>query len=337
MDFQKDDDVDGLKYERSLAAAFNDAGFDCVGADMQSYGRSDGRTGHRAYFEDFDHIVDDSFAVASYAIEAYGSGVPVFFLGVSFGGLVAASVAAECGGGGAPQQQENDDDLPPRTETRDEQTPEERDLGRDGRRRDDAPHVQAQRRALVASRLSGLLLLAPALSLEKLKKKPTNSLLLPIVSVLATYAPTLALGEKPEGRYPQILAAMKQDSTLPFESPHRTGCYHGNFRVRVGKATLDATDRLRDCTLKKSNGSLLFLQSLPTLIVHSDHDTMTDPDGSLEFADSVNASFLKTQEIPGCDQMWHCLTQEPGCEALFDRLTQWILRQDVVATFDEQG
>lgn len=285
LDFSATDDVDGLKYERSFVAALNTAGFDCVGADIQGFGVSESATGDRGYFERFEDLVDDAELVCKDAASRYGD-QRLYFVGISYGGLLAASLAArlEVWRKTAPR--------PPPAEC------------------------------------TGLVLLAPALSLERVKAKPTNAMLLPLAALLSQYAPTLAVGDKPASpHFPQLSKAMERDAALPSDSPHCTGCYTGNLRARVAKETLDATDRLADHNLAGD------LADLPAILLHSRLDTMCDPEGSAAYADANKLATLTfTQDIPGCEQMWHVLTQEPGADVIFDRVAAWL--QAAVANHD---
>lgn len=278
LDFSASDNLhEGLNYERSLVAALNAAGFNCLGADMQGFGLSQSVTGDRAYFERFEDLVDDAELVCRAARDKFGDR-QLYLLGCSYGGLLAATLAA-------------------RLEVWRKSAPE-------------PPPVEC----------SGIILLAPAVSVDKFKAMPINSILLPLASFLSDYAPTLAVGDKPKSpSYPQISGAVALDAELPADSPHRTGCYTGNLRARVGKETLDATERFTEHLLTGD------LNDLPALIVHSKHDTMCDPEGSVRYADAnASATLVYTQDIPGCDQMWHCLTQEPGADVLFHRVATWL-------------
>jgi len=275
MDFDVESSEDGVKYERSMIAALNAAGFDCVGADMQGYGLSEAAEDIRGYFERFEDLVDDAELVCRDAADRLDDPRP-FLVGASYGGLLAASLAARL----------------------------------EVWRKSSTPPIEC----------AGLVLLAPALSLEKAKAEPVNAILLPAAALLSQYAPTLAIGDKPASPlYPQLAQAMRRDTSLPLDSPHRLGCYDGNLRARVAAETLLAVDRLRENIFAGD------LSDLPAFLLHSKADTLCDPDGSVLYADAnPAATLLWTQDIPGCDQMWHVLMQEPGADVLFDRVTTWL-------------
>ena len=55
---------------------------------------------------------------------------------------------------------------------------------------------------------------------------------------------------------------------------------------------------------------------------------MTDPDGSAFFAGrvgSADATLQWAEDLDGGAGLWHCLTQEAGCEAVFEYVVCWLL------------
>lgn len=251
----------GLQYERSMVQALNEAGFVCVGADMQSYGTSERvEADAMGYFERFSDIERDARLVFEDARARYPN-VPAFALGVSYGGLVTASLAAALGGTGD---------------------------------------------------LAGAVLLAPALSLEKLKAQPLNAILYPISTQLSAYFPQTPLADKSLNvKFPLLKADDAIDDC--------TGVYTGKLRARVGHETLLATDRVRGAAPTVT---------APLLVVHARGDTMCDPAGSLEFharAGSSDKTFVYADAIDGVDEMWHGLTQEPGSDAVAEYVCSWLL------------
>ncbi|KAJ8602983.1 hypothetical protein CTAYLR_001492 [Chrysophaeum taylorii] len=279
LDFNtSDENTEGLKYERSLIAALNQIGFDCVGADMQSHGLSESVATEYGYFERFEDLVDDAELVCRDAAKLSGNGA-LFFLGISFGGLVATSLACRL---------------------------------EDWRKNAPRPPPIA---------CAGLVLLAPALSFEKIKDRPVNALVLPLLAALSEYYPTIPIGDRPNSPvYSQFAHAAERDCAEPSLSPHKTGCYVGNLRARVSKESLDAADRLK-ATLVNDR----LLDDVPALTFHSKLDTMTDPESSVFLASATFAHLVYTQDVPGCDQMWHKLTQEPGADVLFQHIADWLV------------
>ena len=59
----------------------------------------------------------------------------------------------------------------------------------------------------------------------------------------------------------------------------------------------------------------------PPLPPRSDHDTMTDPDGSRQLVERA-ASTDKQLHI--LKDMWHIITKEPGNEKILADVTAWI-------------
>ena len=253
----------GLQYDRSFIAALNAAGFLCVGADMQGYGAS-GRVDPEsiAYFERFSDIERDALLVYEDA-KARHPGLPTFLLGISYGGLVVASLAAFLDARGG------------------------------------ADYV-------------GAVLMCPAMSLEKIKAKPSNAIMLPISEQLSRYFPKIALGQKSVSHFPML--------SVDDHSDDKTGVYTGKLRARVACETLAAVERARRLAPGVTS---------PLLLVHSRNDTMTDVEGSVHFhahASSRDKTLVYADEAAGPDgDMWHGLTQDPGCEAIAERVCAWLL------------
>uniref|UniRef100_A0A7R9YFC4 Serine aminopeptidase S33 domain-containing protein n=1 Tax=Pinguiococcus pyrenoidosus TaxID=172671 RepID=A0A7R9YFC4_9STRA len=84
-------------YADSWAEFFNRRDIQVVGVDHQSHGASEGiRPGLQVFFESFTDIVDDLEDVLR-KVQDEAAGIPVILLGASFGGCVAAHVAARRG------------------------------------------------------------------------------------------------------------------------------------------------------------------------------------------------------------------------------------------------
>ena len=161
--------------------------------------------------------------------------------------------------------------------------------------------------------LAGAVLLAPALSLEKLKAQPLNAILYPISTQLSAYFPQTPLADKSLNvKFPLLKADDAMDDC--------TGVYTGKVRARVGHETILATDRLRAQAEDVST---------PLLVVHARSDTMCDPEGSAYFVDRASSrdkTFVYAENIDGADGgMWHGLTQEPGSEAVAEHVASWLI------------
>src|SRR5689334_4454606 len=92
------------RYEH-VAAAMNGAGFSVYGMDLRGHGQSGGA---RGFCRRFDEFVDDAGLLLSRARRA-ASGLPVFLVGHSFGGLIATRVAQR--GAGRPNQPDRIDGM----------------------------------------------------------------------------------------------------------------------------------------------------------------------------------------------------------------------------------
>lgn len=73
----------------TLAARLNAAGIDVLAIDLRGHGRSPGK---RAWVERFDHYLNDADALVA---EAARGGAPLFLMGHSMGGAIAALYAIE--------------------------------------------------------------------------------------------------------------------------------------------------------------------------------------------------------------------------------------------------
>lgn len=109
---------------------------------------------------------------------------------------------------------------------------------------------------------SGLILLAPMLSLERISKRGLNSLLKPIGDILSKLTPTAALlATDTNPLHPEIQEVWDKDPLVS----------HMNTRVRNASEYLRVTNMVMHC---------LSTFDCPFIVFHSELDTMTDPSGS---------------------------------------------------------
>lgn len=125
----------------------------------------------------------------------------------------------------------------------------------------------------------GLVLLAPMLSLERVKRRGANWALVPISHVLSAVVPTWPIVATPKNcMYPELQADWDVDPVS----------YHYPTRVRIACQLLNACEwlepRMGDVTT-------------PLLIFHSENDTMTDPDGSKELHTRARAKDKTLRQI----------------------------------------
>ncbi|GLC43766.1 hypothetical protein PLESTB_000905800 [Pleodorina starrii] len=153
------------------------------------------------------------------------------------------------------------------------------------------------------AQFSGVVCLAPMVSLEKVAKKGLNPYLRPLGSLLSLLIPRAALLSTDRNTmYPDLQAAYDVDPN----------CYHFPTRVRNAQEYLKATERL------VANQSKL---RLPLLLFHAEGDTMTDPQGTkrlYEAAESPDKTFVSPPN------MWHVLLKEPGHQEVERRILHWL-------------
>lgn len=158
---------------------------------------------------------------------------------------------------------------------------------------------------LLGDSIDGIILLAPMLSLEQVKAKPINKVLLPFVSVLACVVPLLPIGAKAKNTFfPDIYEAYQLDPLT----------YCGKVRTSMSKECLGAVDRAMECAAQLT---------APCLIFHSKIDTMTDPQGSAAFFEKLQQKDKTFTLLE--NGMWHALCKEPGQEELGQTAIDWVL------------
>mmetsp|Transcript_65610 Transcript_65610/g.186119 ORF Transcript_65610/g.186119 Transcript_65610/m.186119 type:complete len:332 (-) Transcript_65610:100-1095(-) len=162
----------------------------------------------------------------------------------------------------------------------------------------------------------GVVLLAPMLSLEEVKKKQVfccirNGHLMPVAGVLSRLLPTVAIAKGQKNTLHPLSQKEADDDPL---------CYHGDVRNRCARCFQNVTDYFM------SGGGLREMRT-PFVTIHSARDTFTDPAGSqrlLNMAEVEDKTYLKVG--PGLDldlNMWHCLTGEPGYDVVFEKILEW--------------
>lgn len=156
------------------------------------------------------------------------------------------------------------------------------------------------------SLFAGLVLLAPMLSLERVKRAGANRVLVPISRVLTRVIPTWPVVATPKNtRFPELQRDWDSDPVT----------YHYPSRVRIGTAYMDACDWL---------GPRMATVATPLLIFHSENDTMTDPDGSKALHKRAQ---VKDKTLRLVNNMWHILTKEDGNEGILSEALDWMGRR----------
>merc|ERR1712216_272823 len=114
-------------------------------------------------------------------------------------------------------------------------------------------------------RLDGVVMLAPMLNVDQVKRKPINRILLPISGVLAVLTPLLPVAAKAKNvMYPEMRELFDKDPL----------CYSAAVRAHMAVECLAVVDDTMDKASKLT---------APVVVFHSKNDTMTDPEGSVAF------------------------------------------------------
>ncbi|KIZ06608.1 hypothetical protein MNEG_1342 [Monoraphidium neglectum] len=172
----------------------------------------------------------------------------------------------------------------------------------------------------------GLVLLAPMLSLERAKRAPGNRILL---WVLAMLADSSARGVAPCVQFVVLPISKALSAVVPTWPLIKTArnpkfpelaqdwdldpaVYHYPVRIRVGTQLLAACDwlapRMEDV-------------ETPLLVFHSEHDPLTDPDGSKALVSRARSTDKTLRVV---NEFWHRLTQESGNEVLLAEALEWM-------------
>ncbi|GFR46888.1 hypothetical protein Agub_g8529 [Astrephomene gubernaculifera] len=150
---------------------------------------------------------------------------------------------------------------------------------------------------------SGVICLAPMVSLEKVAKKGLNPYLRPLGALLSRLVPRARLLQASRNTlYPDLQEAYDKDPN----------CYHEPTRVRNAQEYLRATE-----WLTRHQGQL----GAPLLVFHSEGDTMTDPEGSRRLVEQAKSTDKQFVAPPN---MWHVLLKEPGHEQLELQILEWL-------------
>jgi len=146
------------------------------------------------------------------------------------------------------------------------------------------------------SPMDGVILLCPALNVDKVKQQCKNRVLLPLVGCISRVYPTLALGDKAVNTMFPIMDDIIAADKL---------CYHGKIRARIADEFIKTIDAAADDAPE---------MVAPLLMVHSSLDTMCDPKGTKEFYARCSSEDKTIDILPEKDNFWHGLMHEPGNE-----------------------
>eukprot|EP00916_Digyalum_oweni_P015432 GHVL01025255.1.p1 GENE.GHVL01025255.1~~GHVL01025255.1.p1 ORF type:complete len:314 (+),score=61.16 GHVL01025255.1:33-974(+) len=151
----------------------------------------------------------------------------------------------------------------------------------------------------------GIIMVAPMLSVDNIKAKTENRILLPISTVLANTVPNMQLVKIQRNEmFPEIQKEL-DDDPLTYKG--------GKIRANLAFECLKAVERAV---------SLAAHIYVPVILLHSSKDTMCEPQGSQRFYDALPHG--KRKDLIIVDDMWHSLSQEPGHEKLHKKIVDWI-------------
>lgn len=151
---------------------------------------------------------------------------------------------------------------------------------------------------------AGLVLLAPMLSVENLARTRMNRIMRPIGNFLSTVAPAARLLYlPPPQKFPEIHAQFRAD---PLNDSSQF------IRTRTGMTMARfCEEMIHRCGEVQT----------PFLTMHSQDDTLVDPDSS---AVLLRDSTALDKEFVHLDHMWHAFLHEPGSEEVVKKIINWV-------------
>jgi alpha-beta hydrolase superfamily lysophospholipase len=154
----------------------------------------------------------------------------------------------------------------------------------------------------------GVALLAPMLSLNKLASKGINRVLLPLLTVISRFLPTLPMAETARNtKFPHSQREVEMDSLTWPSGVKRT-------RARVAAEYYLGTQRIQ---------KRLHEMNVPFIVFHGRDDPMTDPESSEMLYQRAASSDKSLQWV---DNVFHDLMHEkPTSARVCAAITDWFL------------
>mmetsp|Transcript_1647 Transcript_1647/g.2482 ORF Transcript_1647/g.2482 Transcript_1647/m.2482 type:complete len:150 (+) Transcript_1647:1-450(+) len=90
--------------------------------------------------------------------------------------------------------------------------------------------------------------------------------------------------------------------------------YQGKLRVRMCVELLKAVDDIH------SHGTNI---ECPLLILHSEADTMCEPEGSISLHEKAKSTDKSLHVFPDEGDLWHAILTEPGKQKPFSKIREW--------------
>ncbi|CEL97684.1 unnamed protein product [Vitrella brassicaformis CCMP3155] len=150
--------------------------------------------------------------------------------------------------------------------------------------------------------IAGVILLAPMLSVDNLKKTAVRRAMLLVAPLLSALFPTAACLAIPRGKDPRIDEVFDND---PYT-------YKKPLRLRVAKEQMNACDKAQ---------AIAPSVRLPMLLFHSRNDTFIEAAGSQRLWE---ASPSEDKTLLWCDHMWHHLMTDAGNLELLATIAKWL-------------
>lgn len=178
------------------------------------------------------------------------------------------------------------------------------------------------------SRMVCTVLLSPMLSLESVKKKTLNRLMLPLLSITSYLFPNLQVGSRVHNPVCDHISSFSKYDPL---------YYSKRVKALMCKSLLNLTDVIKDNLHH-------YPIEVPLLICHCVHDTMTDFEGSertigyftqimkeIHQCDSAEHNNIVSEFVLWpitCKNMWHVLTRESGFQDLLEKILEWVSKKE---------
>lgn len=153
----------------------------------------------------------------------------------------------------------------------------------------------------------GVVLLAPMLSLRKLASKGINKILLPLLTMISMFMPTLPLAETARNtKFPKSQREVEIDTLTWPSGLKRTRC-------RVAAEYYLGTQRIQ---------KRLHEMNIPFISFHGRDDPMTDPESSAMLYRDAACS---DKSLRWVDNVFHDLMHEkPTSDAVIEQIVEWI-------------
>ncbi|KAF8819883.1 phospholipase [Cardiosporidium cionae] len=295
-------------YRGSWVEAFNSKGITFCGLDLQGHGLSEGWRQTRCNVECFDDYARDVIQYVHLVVQSTlsihsGSSIyenpecvaklpGIYLMGISMGGCIVLR---------AVELMSKSDDFMIRNIK-----------GINFGNARNATLIHTGDNDIRSSILSGCVCLAPMLSVEKVKRKPLNRLLLPFGAFLSKILPDIPVAAVvPNLLYPWIDTCKKKDKLVPFPSM---------IPARLSFECISAIKNTQD-------DSDMIPQHISLLLIHSKRDTLCEIEGTELFFNRFDKH--PSKQFWKLESMWHCLTQEEKNEELASSTIDWMLKKCV--------